>query len=155
MEHGRTAEPAGAHRGQRIRLVSRETLPGHPPCDLQPGDEGQVTLVDSLGTVHVRWDRGGEFGLIPGHDFWTVAGDRGQGNDTVGKADGGELRSAAWETVRATASDLAEVVYRFPLPAAEIGAVAGILDQLSRECAEAAGMLRRSEQVGSDVGFRG
>lgn len=81
MEHGRTAHPAGAHRGQRIRLVSRETLPGHPPCDLQPGDEGQVTLVDSLGTVHVRWDRGGEFGLIPGHDFWTVAGDRSQGND--------------------------------------------------------------------------
>jgi len=107
--------------------LGRETLPSHPPCDLQPGDEGRVTLVDSLGTVRVGWDRGGEFGLIPGHDFWTPAGDRGQGNDTVGSADGGELRSAAWETVKATASDLAE----------------------------AAGMLRRSERAGSDVGFPG
>jgi hypothetical protein len=40
---------------------------------------------------------------------------------------------------------LAEVIARFPRPAAEVGTVAAILDQLSQECAEAAGMLRRSE----------
>ena len=32
-----------------------------------------MRLVDSLGTVHVAWDReAGEYGLIPGHDFWSV-----------------------------------------------------------------------------------
>lgn len=74
METGKTTGPPAAGRGQRIRLVSVERVPNHPPCDLVPGDEGTVTLVDSLGTVHVAWDRGGEYGLIPGHDFWSVIG---------------------------------------------------------------------------------
>jgi hypothetical protein len=74
METGRTVDPPAARCGQRIRLVSMETVPGHPPCDLLSGDEGTVRLVDSLGTVHVAWDRCGEYGLIPGHDFWSVIG---------------------------------------------------------------------------------
>jgi hypothetical protein len=72
MDRGQTANPSPAHRGQRVRLVSVESVPGYPPCDLASGDEGSVTLVDSLGTVHVLWDRGGEYGLIPGQDYWTV-----------------------------------------------------------------------------------
>jgi hypothetical protein len=74
METGKSADPPAACRGQRIRLVSVETVPSHPPCNLVPGDEGSVTLVDSLGTVHVAWDRGWEYGLIPGHDYWSVIG---------------------------------------------------------------------------------
>jgi hypothetical protein len=53
METGKTADPPAARCGQRIKLVSVETVPGHPPCDLLSGDEGTVRLVDSLGTVHV------------------------------------------------------------------------------------------------------
>jgi hypothetical protein len=74
METGKTASPPAARCGQRIRLGSVEAVPGHPPCDLLPGDVGTVRLVDALGTVHVAWDRGGEYGLIPGHDFWSVIG---------------------------------------------------------------------------------
>jgi hypothetical protein len=68
-----------------------------------------------------------------------------KGIGAVRKPDSDALRAAARETVRATAADLAELVGRFPLPAAEVGRVATILDQLGRECAEAAKMLRRSE----------
>ena len=39
---------------------------------LQPGVEGTITSVDSLGTVHVNWDNGSRLGLIPGEDDWTV-----------------------------------------------------------------------------------
>jgi hypothetical protein len=46
------------------------------------------------------------------------------------------------------------VVDRFPLPEAEVTRVVMILDRLSEECAEAAGMLRRSHQGGSDLGHR-
>ena len=33
---------------------------------------GTVTLVDDLGTVHVRWDDGGTLGLVPDEDEWLV-----------------------------------------------------------------------------------
>ena len=66
METDKTTDPPTAYRGQRIRLVSVETVPGHPPCNLVPGEEGSVTLVDSLGTVHVAWDRGGDTGSSRG-----------------------------------------------------------------------------------------
>jgi hypothetical protein len=39
METGRTVDPPAARCGQRIRLVSMETVPGHPPCDLLSGGE--------------------------------------------------------------------------------------------------------------------
>jgi hypothetical protein len=76
MGTGKTTDPPAASRGQRIGLVSVETVPGHPPCNLALGEEGPVTLADSLGTVHVAWDRGGEYGLIPGHDCWSVIGNQ-------------------------------------------------------------------------------
>jgi hypothetical protein len=37
---------------------------------LVAGTEGEVALVDALGTVHVRWDDGSTLGLVP------AAGDR-------------------------------------------------------------------------------
>jgi len=56
----------------------------------------------------------------------------------------GRLRIRARETVRAAAADLTEVGSRFPVPEADIYRVAVILERLGEECAEAAGMLRRS-----------
>ena len=46
--------------GRRIRLI-RTT---DEFTDLQPGTEGTVTFVDSMGTIHVRWDNGSTLGLI-------------------------------------------------------------------------------------------
>jgi hypothetical protein len=37
---------------------------------VQPGDRGTVQFIDSLGTVHVKWDSGRFLGLIPGEDEW-------------------------------------------------------------------------------------
>lgn len=37
-----------------------------------PGTQGTVMLVDSLGTVHVKWDTGQVLGLIPDEDSWRV-----------------------------------------------------------------------------------
>lgn len=46
--------------GRRIRLVSTND----PWTKLRSGDEGTVTTVDCMGTVHVRWDSGGHLGLV-------------------------------------------------------------------------------------------
>jgi Domain of unknown function (DUF4314) len=52
--------------GRRVRLI-RTT---DPYTGLRPGAEGTVSLVDSMGTVHVDWDEGSSLGLIPGEDEW-------------------------------------------------------------------------------------
>jgi hypothetical protein len=36
------------------------------------GTEGTVSYVDSLGTLHVKWDNGSRLGLIPGEDQYEV-----------------------------------------------------------------------------------
>jgi hypothetical protein len=54
--------------GDRVELVSTDD-----PCtSLRPGARGTVTLVDSLGTVHVTWDDGSTLGLVPGRDRFKV-----------------------------------------------------------------------------------
>ena len=55
-------------RGRRVRLDHTSD----PHTDLRPGATGTVRLVDSLGTVHVKWDGGSSLGLVPGEDRWTV-----------------------------------------------------------------------------------
>lgn len=52
--------------GQRVRLVRTDD----PYTRLRPGDEGTITMLDSWGTVHVRWDSGSGLGLVPGEDEW-------------------------------------------------------------------------------------
>jgi hypothetical protein len=42
---------------------------------LTPGTRGSVTLIDDLGTVHVRWDDSRNVGLVPGQDEWRVIRD--------------------------------------------------------------------------------
>jgi Domain of unknown function (DUF4314) len=54
--------------GTRVALVHTSD----PWTRLRPGAKGTVTLVDHLGTVHVRWDDGSTLGLVPGEDDWTV-----------------------------------------------------------------------------------
>jgi len=39
---------------------------------LEPGERGVVTFVDSVGTVHVKWESGSNLGLVPGEDAWKV-----------------------------------------------------------------------------------
>ena len=52
--------------GDRVRLVRCTD----PYTRLRPGALGTVSVVDDLGTVHVRWDDGGNLGLVPGEDSW-------------------------------------------------------------------------------------
>jgi len=52
-------------RDSRVRLVATRD----PYTQLRPGDEGTVTFVDSLHTIHVRWDSGSSLGMIPGEDL--------------------------------------------------------------------------------------
>jgi Domain of unknown function (DUF4314) len=54
--------------GRRVRLV--RCTDEH--TNLAPGLLGEVTSVDDLGTVHVRWSNGSTLGMIPGEDRWEV-----------------------------------------------------------------------------------
>ena len=54
--------------GDRVELVSTTD----PYTSLKPGDQGTVFSIDSLGTVHIKWDNGSNLGLVPGVDEWRV-----------------------------------------------------------------------------------
>jgi hypothetical protein len=56
--------------GKRVRLIRHMDRYSNLPS----GTEGTVTIVDSMGTVHVAWDTGSRLGLIPGEDQWEVLG---------------------------------------------------------------------------------
>lgn len=65
--------------GTRIELVhTTDPQPG-----IEPGDQGVVTFVDDLGTIHVKWANGLTLGLVPGQGAFRVVADdgvkRGQG----------------------------------------------------------------------------
>jgi hypothetical protein len=54
--------------GQRIKLIytnDQYTI-------LKPGDTGTVNLIDSMGTVFVKWDNGNSLGLLPFIDEWEI-----------------------------------------------------------------------------------
>lgn len=62
------SEEPGVRPGCRIRLLGdSETEAG-----LRAGMEGDVMMVDSLGTIHVDWDNGSCLGLIPGVDRYQI-----------------------------------------------------------------------------------
>lgn len=53
-------------KGDRVRcLYSNDQYDPLPS-----GAEGTVSIVDSVGTVHVRWDNGRRLGLVPDEDRW-------------------------------------------------------------------------------------
>ena len=50
--------------GTRVMLVRMSD----PYTNLRQGDQGTVTMVDDIGTVHVNWDRGSTLGIVFGED---------------------------------------------------------------------------------------
>jgi len=50
--------------GDRIILVSTT----EENTNLKPGDRGVVNYIDSIGTIHIKWDNGSCLGMIPGLD---------------------------------------------------------------------------------------
>lgn len=54
--------------GKRVRFVSSSD----PYTRLRRGDEGTVSFVDDMDTVHVRWDSGSTLGMIPGEDNFDI-----------------------------------------------------------------------------------
>ncbi len=53
-----------AEKGDRIELVHTSDV----MTNLRQGDQGTVTMIDAMGTVHVRWDSGSRLGMVPGED---------------------------------------------------------------------------------------
>lgn len=53
--------------GKRVRLI-RMNDPQAPPR----GTEGEITIVDCMGTIHVKWDNGSSLGLIDGEDAYEI-----------------------------------------------------------------------------------
>ena len=51
-------------KGTRVELIYMND----PYTKLKPGDRGTVTMVDSIGTVFVRWDCGSGLGVAYGED---------------------------------------------------------------------------------------
>lgn len=57
------------HEGDRVQLIRCND----PHTRLEPGARGTVLLVDSMGTVHVKWDSGSSLGLVAEDgDAWRV-----------------------------------------------------------------------------------
>lgn len=50
--------------GTRVVLIQMDD----PYTNLQPGDRGTVKSVDDIGTIHVKWDRGSNLGVVFGED---------------------------------------------------------------------------------------
>ncbi len=49
-------------QGDRVRLV--DVPPSYEKFGVAAGTLGTVEMVDSLATVHIRWDTGQRFGVI-------------------------------------------------------------------------------------------
>ena len=50
--------------GTRVMLIRMSD----PYTNLRQGDLGTVTMVDDIGTIHVKWDRGSMLGVVFGED---------------------------------------------------------------------------------------
>ena len=57
-----------AKLGDRVELV----YTSDPYTNLKRGDRGEVTFIDGLGTVSIKWDNGSTLGMIPGEDVFKV-----------------------------------------------------------------------------------
>lgn len=51
-------------KGCRVAL---DTM-SDPYTDLKPGDEGTVSFVDDIATIHIQWDSGSNLGAAYGVD---------------------------------------------------------------------------------------
>lgn len=51
--------------GTRVELVRMND----PYTKLRPGNRGTVELIDDMGTIFCRWDRGSSLGVVYGIDM--------------------------------------------------------------------------------------
>lgn len=51
-------------KGNQVELVRT----ADERTSLTPGTRGEVMHVDSMGTIHVKWEGGSHLGMIPGVD---------------------------------------------------------------------------------------
>jgi len=51
--------------GTRVELIRMDD----PYAALKPGDQGTVSFVDDIGTVHIKWDSGSSLGAAYGADM--------------------------------------------------------------------------------------
>ena len=58
----------GSMVGKRVRLITMDDRYAPVP----PGTLGTVKSVDSIGTMHVRWDNGSSLGLVKDIDKWEL-----------------------------------------------------------------------------------
>jgi len=52
-------------QGSRVELIRMDD----PYAALHPGDQGTVSFVDDIGTVHIKWDSGSSLGAAHGTDM--------------------------------------------------------------------------------------
>lgn len=71
-----TSKTPAVQEGLSVRPGCRIRLLGDSDTEagLRAGMEGEVIVVDSLGTIHVAWGDGSCLGLIPGVDSYQVLG---------------------------------------------------------------------------------
>jgi hypothetical protein len=50
--------------GTRVMLIRMND----PYTNLREGDQGTVTMIDDVGTIHVSWDCGSTLGVVFGED---------------------------------------------------------------------------------------
>jgi hypothetical protein len=50
--------------GTRVELIRMDD----PYAALKPGDQGTVSFVDDIGTIHIKWDSGFSLGAAYGRD---------------------------------------------------------------------------------------
>jgi hypothetical protein len=51
--------------GTRVELIRMDD----PYATLKPGDQGTVSFVDDIGTIHIKWDCGSSLGAAYGMDI--------------------------------------------------------------------------------------
>lgn len=54
--------------GSKVKLL-KDIEDDHP---IKAGECGEIDLIDDIGTIHVDWDNGRNFGIIPGIDDFEV-----------------------------------------------------------------------------------
>ena len=50
--------------GSRVKLIQMRD----PYTNLRQGDQGTVSFVDDIGSIHVNWDRGSALAVVFGED---------------------------------------------------------------------------------------
>lgn len=53
--------------GKRLKLIQMDD-----PFPIEPESEGTIFHVDSMGTLHVKWDNGRFLGVVPKVDKYEI-----------------------------------------------------------------------------------